>query len=1042
MSGSSPFWSLLGTGLRGLRSRLLLTVGSVLLAAISVAAAVVGPMYQTGAASSYLVTKLRAAPNFLTGVVLDYSPPQTGSPETGLGHFDPGGYAEALAEARKLADQQLNDQFAPATAMLWTGRIYSSRFGGEAAVLAAHGACAHLALTGRCPSSPGEVLVLRHDSSFAGVRVGERFRLPSVSIPLHVVGVYAPRAKDENFWFDLANLASVPPAPTLPAPTPYSPAPLITSPQTFDSITLPPAFVTATRRLVVTPSTSVSDLQSAARAVKELQAAQAAGDLRLSGLKPEPGNQLATILHETRQRSSTARSTVAPAVVSVVLVALVLLLRLLSASMEVRRSELALASLRGYSRRQMWLLGLLEPALMVIIATPVGLIGGYVSARILARSWLVTELPMPLGSASVLALLTVVVATVVVAALVVRDALSETLSVQIAGVRRPGRSGRWAVLLRLVAIAAAITVLVSTLAAARRSRPDATDLALPILLAVAAGLVTTLGAQTAARRWASWSARRPGVFSYLASRTISRRREGTLVILPLTAALAISIFAAGVFTSAADWRASNAATLVGAEVSYATELSLGQAVALTHRVDPDGRWLMAVGAEFDGSNQLLVMDTPRLSRVGLWPDSWTPGMGAADIEAALRTHRPAVTLTGSDVSITVDNRVSGEYPRLTVELSMTTAEGLQSQVLLGPMRRGLSTVSGRLTGCGSGCLVRQMSFGGPAGLTEAMHGTATITDVRVDGRRVGGFLDGSWRVTQPLLNTPAAVSGPPRVGADRLSVDFDADSATSFAAITPGDVPLVRPIVFGRDAQPADAIRLPGVLRLRTSAYRSLDVRPVAEAESMPVLGPVGMMIDFTMLTRDVAINDTSTTVSILARADTPSSVVSGLADNGISDPERLSTTQAVLDNDAFALALNLYLVVTVIVILLALTGLAASLAVQLPARRRDAASLRVVGLRRRSILSAVVAEFAVVLGAAALAGIAAGSVAQYVVVRTVTLGYADTQHTPRLLPSLNVGSMTALLAVVTVCLLVVAVTVAGLTVRGARTASLRENAQ
>jgi predicted lysophospholipase L1 biosynthesis ABC-type transport system permease subunit len=61
-------------------------------------------------------------------------------------------------------------------------------------------------------------------------------------------------------------------------------------------------------------------------------------------------------------------------------------------------------------------------------------------------------------------------------------------------------------------------------------------------------------------------------------------------------------------------------------------------------------------------------------------------------------------------------------------------------------------------------------------------------------------------------------------------------------------------------------------------------------------------------------------------------------------------------------------------VILLALAGLAANLAVQLPARRRDAASLRVVGVKRRSVMIGVVAEFVVVLGAAALAGVAAGA--------------------------------------------------------------------
>ncbi|MGI8702041.1 MAG: FtsX-like permease family protein [Nocardioidaceae bacterium] len=1039
---TSVVWSLIAISIRGLRSRLLLTAGSVLLAAISVGAAVVGPMYQSGAASSYLVTKLRSEPGFLTGVVLDYSPPETGSRDTGPGHFEPGGYATALAEARKLADQQLNDQFTPATAALWTGRIPSSLFDGEAAVLAAPGACMHLAVTGRCPSAPGEVLVLRYDSNFAGVRVGARFHLPYVRIPLHVVGVYAPRAKDENFWFDLADLKSVPAQPYASLPLPYRPAPLITAPETFDRITLPPAFVKASRRLIVTPSTSVADLQSAVRAVKTLKAAQAAGDLRVSGLTPETGNQLVSIASQVELRRSTARSTVAPAVVSVVLVALVLLARLFAAAMELRRTELALASLRGYSRRQMWLLGLVEPVLTVLLATPLGLVGGYLCYRALARTWLVPGLPVPLGGGIVLALLTVLVATMTVAALVVRESLGETLSQQIAGVRRPGRSGRWALLLRFVVVAAAGTVLVATLAASKRSAPDATDLALPILLAVAAGLLTALGAQVLARGWAAWTAGRRGVFSFLASRTISRRREGTLVILPLTAALAVSIFAAGVFKSAADWRASDAATLVGADLSYPTELTMGQAVALTHRIDPAGSWLMASGAWYDGKNQIQVLDAPRLARVGLWPASWTPGLTAADVSRELSVQRPSVTLSGARLTMTVDNRLSGDFARLGIELTMTDDNGDPASVVLGPMKQGVSTVTARLAGCASACQLLQMSFGGPAGLTGAMNGSATITSMLMDARPVPGFLDQPWRVADPLLTTPSGVAGQPDVSDRRLTVRFGARSADSFAAVTPTDVPLVRPVVLGRMAPLGEGGSGEDTLRLPASDYRTIALRPALRTESMPVLGPVGILIDYTMLTRDVTISGPSTDVSILARSDAPESVVAALADHGISQAVQVSTTRAVLDSDAFALALNLYLVVTVIVILLALAGLGASLAVQMPSRRRDAASLRVVGLRRRSILAAVIAEFVVVLGAAALAGVGAGSLAQYVVVRTVTLGYADTQHTPRLLASLDLVSLLELLLVVTVALFVVSATVAGLTVRGARTASLRENAR
>lgn len=194
------------------------------------------------------------------------------------------------------------------------------------------------------------------------------------------------------------------------------------------------------------------------------------------------------------------------------------------------------------------------------------------------------------------------------------------------------------------------------------------------------------------------------------------------------------------------------------------------------------------------------------------------------------------------------------------------------------------------------------------------------------------------------------------------------------------------------------------------------------------------------MYSRTNQIPAAETTVYILARSDTPHAIVNQLAVHGITQRITLQQVRHTLDQDAYALALNLYLVVTVIVILLALAGLAVNMAVQIPARRKDAASLRVVGLRRRSIVTAVASEFTAVLGTAAVAGILAGALAQYVVVRTITLGYADSTFTPRVLPSLNVTAIAALLGVAFTLLLCVALLLGSLTIRGARTATLREN--
>jgi putative ABC transport system permease protein len=124
----------------------------------------------------------------------------------------------------------------------------------------------------------------------------------------------------------------------------------------------------------------------------------------------------------------------------------------------------------------------------------------------------------------------------------------------------------------------------------------------------------------------------------------------------------------------------------------------------------------------------------------------------------------------------------------------------------------------------------------------------------------------------------------------------------------------------------------------------------------------------------------------------------------------------------------------------LALAGLAVNLAVQMPDRRRDAASLRVVGVRRRQIMRAVFVEICAVLGAAGIAGILAGSTAQWIVVRTVTLGFVGDIRTPRVVPTLDVPVLSALVAIVLGVLVVIAMVVATMAVRRARAATLRES--
>ena len=211
----------------------------------------------------------------------------------------------------------------------------------------------------------------------------------------------------------------------------------------------------------------------------------------------------------------------------------------------------------------------------------------------------------------------------------------------------------------------------------------------------------------------------------------------------------------------------------------------------------------------------------------------------------------------------------------------------------------------------------------------------------------------------------------------------------------------------------------------------------------MPFVGPAGLLVDYASFVSDRPVYDNLFDDSRADAGRCPESdVATALTKAGLTVETTLAAQQRVLDQSAYALALRLYAVVAVLVLLMALAGLFVSTAVQLPARRRDAAALRVVGVPRSAVMSAVAREFLVVLGGAAIAGILAGSLAQYVVLRTITLGTVDAISTPALVAAISPLRLVALAAIAVVVLGLAAFFSASLTVRGARGSTLRESAR
>ncbi|WP_378524548.1 hypothetical protein, partial [Nocardioides sp. GCM10027113] len=893
--------TMLPTLLRGLRSRALLSAGSLLLTAMAIGSAVLGPVFQSAVTSSYLVTRLGEAPNPLTGLAWTYQPGAGATP------------ARAEAAAVEAASEAAGPFGTPRT-RLQTVQVEAD-FVGLARLLATPDACNHLEVAGRCPERAGEVLMLAGDLDRNLLEVGDTVGLAAPVGKVTVVGTYQAPDDEADYWFDLQRFGSIPRQTTSAGvEIPYQAAPLVTVPASFEGLPAAAWQVEVDRLLEAPPDLTLADLDVAvatAGAITDAESVVAGGRLRGG-----PVNDLQLIADETRAQQETARASVTPAVVSLVLVAMALLLRLLMAAADLRLPELALASLRGLSRPQLWRLGLAEPLLLLALATPLGAVLGVGLALGLVRWWLVPGLPLPLPAAAWLAGLAVVAASVLVAVLAVGLVLRASLSEQLTGVRRPRGTGRAGLVLQLALLAVTAAVLVATLTGSGPGRPDATDLVLPVLLALVAGLAATRGTALAAGRWTRRRSGSRSLPAYVAARALSRRQEGTLVILPVTAAIAICVFGAGVHQSAADWRASVAATTAPADQVWRSPLPLNQTVALTHELDPEGEHLMAAGTLSTLGPTYAVLDTERLERVAAWQDQWTPGLGSADVADRLGLPAAVPEVTGRRVSVRVDNRaeVGGE---LHLRLRLDVPGDRPHFLFLGPYPEGRATTRSQPAPyCAEGCRLDGMTLGGGATLPLTLGGRVVVEEVAVDGEPLTDALEGAGWGPAPRASSPDAITGlDTRDGA--LVLDTDSGGSPVILQLAAGGVTPELPVVAGVDAPAGTQEGAFG-----STSATEFPVDPVATAASVPLLGPSGLLIDYRMLTTDREIYPQDAPVLVLARADTPERVLDGLRDRGASLETTLAGVQRTLDQGAYALTLRLYAVVAVLVLLMALAGL------------------------------------------------------------------------------------------------------------------------
>jgi putative ABC transport system permease protein len=1009
-------------------------------ATVTVTAAALGPVFAQAASESTLRDRLTAAPVTETGLMLtdvvDASQPGAASDVTAnppaagalLGY--PTRIAAIGAQVRVHASGTDSPQ---ATTVVWR-----------------QGYCAHLVVVlGRCPTAPGEAMVsartvgggygwrLGSVLSVAGLTVdqpGGPQGSTQVGLALKVVGEYRPVDAHAPYWFEhpyfQPHLGSGDNPDTVDA--------VFVDPSTFSTLSVPsPTSLTLDYPLDATRIRLADEDRLRSQVLADNLRYTAADTAALHTDLP------AVLAAADHERALLQVSTLLVAA-QLALLAWLVLFTVVTDAAEARGNEVALAKLRGFRPWSTVAFGLGQPVAVLAAAVPAGLLGAWLVVEAMAHLVLVAGTPVALSWAAVAGALAGFTGAALGASLAARRVLTRPVLEQWRRVPDAHHSTASLVVDLLAAAAAVGGLVLLRQGAAGAAGPRPVSLLGPGLLVLAVALLgvrllpylgrAALGPTRASAR----------IGSFLAVRQVLRRPAGLRLAALLAVAVGLATFAVDGEAVASANRDTRARLEVGAQTVLATQYDRRHdPVAITRRVDPQGRWAMAV-ARWNGSGgavtgQVLAVDTSRLAAVARWPAGSTVPVGVAASALGPRVPSP-VLLTGTAVRVhlTTLSRGPGPAPDVAVELQ----PGSRDLVLQtgGPLQAGAATYSVPVP-CASGCTLLGLVLDRPIDFSAQMRGSVLVTGFDVGSGGAWTALDarlsqpGQWRQGGFGGLSADSLTPTPQGLRDAYSSTFGAspgiehiDSASPLPLLATGQA--VR-----HDLGPAGAVLLDGT---QTPAA----FEQVGTVALLPAVLDDGVLVDV----RDVAaqLPDFAQEADwqVWLSAAAPPDAVARLEAAGLpvqtlqSEPARVSQ----LSRQGPALALLLLVVCAVAGALLA-AGLTA-LAVAVSGRRRafELAALAAVGVSRRSLLRSCVGEQLILLGTGFALGVPTGVVAAALTLPVIPQ-YADTtpvplDYAPQVLP---VAAFAAALAAV---LVLTALLSGRVLVRSAVPTRLREAAQ
>lgn len=892
--------------------------------------------------------------------------------------------------------------------------------------------CDHLEIDGRCPSSAGEVLVSVEDEEAWGWRVGTELEIPQgrfdpvepdpPPVELTVVGTYEVSADEPDYWLgDLPGGKSGLVGPDLD--TGPGVDDLITTEKTFVD-TLPDAGASVLLPL----DRDAASLESMPRA--------AAAATRLAEKQPElTVDESAETLVDGIRAGQEQTAVIVPFVmVQLALLAVLVLFLVARAAVDQRRHEIALARLRGRSRRGARRLLLTELTIPVLLGLPLGFLAALGLAVVVRRAMLPAGIPLDVPLAVLPWLVGAVLVSVLAVYLAARPVLREPVNDLLRSVT-PDRAGGSVVVDTVVVVLAAIGA--AGLATGALSGPAA--LATPTLLAIAVGVLAARLVPRIAASRARRAMRRGRVAAALAGHGIARRPAARRVIVVTTVATAVAVFGANAVVVADQNRLDRAQLETGAPAVVDVDApSASQLLAAGRTLEDEGidaAPVAVISPRDSDAAETIAVDPEALEEVA-HPET----LAGLDLDTLALPSQQPIRIPGetaaADVIWDLDTEGDGEPPVLTVDMTSGAGNGRSVDIAtLGPRQSGRTTVDEDLH-CSNGCRLSGLSVGTSGSEGSRVSGTVTIRGLEVDGDPLPVTGEDTWQSTGSENGTGIDVT----TKGDTLGLEVTAaDGADVATHVT--DIPRPVPAIVS-----ADGVEEGSDIQVVDIAGGQTEVGVRQAVEALPAATDRGVMVSLRALERIDGEVDTSRTRTQLWLADESPEGIEHvrdvLADEGLTVGSVSTTAEEdrAYDRSASAWGLQLALVggglavllAGLVLVILAVTGWRAVV--------RDLAALRVSGVSHRSVVRAMRTEHVVSATVGVLLGTLCALVGSWVALPSIPLFTSPAAvPAPDLAPAWP--AVGAAIVAVAAVLLLLALVLAGAVVRRVRLAAARGEA-